>query len=371
MQLNKNIDFDFNRKIWCILGLPFDELNFKNTLNLINLYIQKNKQGVISTLNVNFVINALKNSSFKESVLQGELNIIDSMPILWTAKFLGFPYKETVTGSSLIQYLHSNKNKNKYSIFWFGGKEGAAKKASIKTKNHQSLKLAGYYNPGFGPVKKLSNEKIIEKINQNKPNLLLLALGAKKGASWINCNKNKLNANIISHIGAAMNFISEDIKRAPKWMQKYGLEWLWRIKEEPKLWKRYFNDGLILIKLFFQCILPYKLFIIKNKKYYLIKEDPVINIKENKSKILIKIKGICNNLNLDMIKNNCKKVILKNKDIIIDFYETKYIDNSFLGILFLLIKYQKINNKRLEIKNLNKKLKRIFKLSLLKDLIGK
>jgi N-acetylglucosaminyldiphosphoundecaprenol N-acetyl-beta-D-mannosaminyltransferase len=366
---NKNIDYDFNRKIWCILGLPFDGSTFETTLDFIDSCVKNNKQSVLSTLSVNFIDKALKDHSFRESIIQSDANVIDSTPMLWIVKFLGFPHKETITGSSLVQYLYSQKNKKKYSIFWFGGKKGTAEKAAIKTNSSQLIKAVGHHYPRFVSVKEMSTEDIIHKINKTHPNLLLIALGAKKGVAWTEKNKQKLNANVISHVGAAMNFIAGNLKRAPVWMQKIGLEWLWRIKEEPKLCKRYFNDGKVLLRLLITRIIPHKIFLIKNKKYSFVEKEPNINIKENSSEILIKIKGVCNNLNSEVIRKCFKEFTKKKKDVTIDFSETKYVDNSFLGLLLVLLKYQKINDKKLEITNLDKTLREIFKLNLLTYLL--
>jgi N-acetylglucosaminyldiphosphoundecaprenol N-acetyl-beta-D-mannosaminyltransferase len=253
---------------WYFKDLRFDALSFKDTLNKIDKVIKEKKQIVLSTSNINWLVTALKDPFFKKAVLESEMSVIDGKPLLWIAKFLGFPGKETVAGSSLIQYLHSSQNKKPYTLFWFGGEEGVAEKASIKT-NQTNLKCVGYYSPGFVSVEEMSKKNIINIINSVNPDLLLIALGAKKGVSWIKKNRKRLNARVISHVGATINFIAGDIKRAPRWMQKAGLEWLWRIKEEPKLWKRYFFDGLFLIKVLLRDVLPYKLFFIKNKNIYI------------------------------------------------------------------------------------------------------
>jgi N-acetylglucosaminyldiphosphoundecaprenol N-acetyl-beta-D-mannosaminyltransferase len=114
------------------------------------------------------------------------------------------------------------------------------------------LKAVGALNPGFGTVEQMSTADIIATINQTQPDILLVALGAKKGTQWIEHNRNRLNAKIISHLGTTINFMAGTVQRAPRLMRQFGMEWLWRICQEPKLFSRYVRDGLVLLRLFIQ-----------------------------------------------------------------------------------------------------------------------
>ena len=110
------------------------------------------------------------------------------------------------------------------------------------------LKAVGAINPGFGSVEEMSSNAILHEINQAKPDILLVALGAKKGTAWIEYNRNKLNAGVISHLGATVNFLAGTVKRAPILFRRFGLEWLWRILQEPKLFSRYAYDGWVMFR---------------------------------------------------------------------------------------------------------------------------
>jgi hypothetical protein len=108
----------------------------------------------------------------------------------------------------------------------------------------------GYSSPGFGSIESMSSQTIIDDINRSKADLLVISLGAKKGHQWIAHNESRIEIPVISHLGAAVNFIAGNVKRAPAWMQHAGFEWTWRIYQEPKLLQRYWNDG----KFFLQAI---------------------------------------------------------------------------------------------------------------------
>jgi len=147
-------------------------------------------------------------------------------------------------------------------------------------------------------------------------------------------------------------------------MQKSGLEWLWRITQEPKLLIRYFKDGLVFIYLLITCVFPYALFLYFHKKYLLVKETPIVSVSEENSAIKIKITGICNHLNQNVMKKYFKEAASNDKDVIIDFSEAEYIDNYFLGILLLLFKYKLLQNKKLILQNVGKRVEKIFRLNL-------
>src|ERR1700740_2981282 len=104
-------------------------------------------------------------------------------------------------------------------------------------------------NPGFGSISDMSQDHVIEAINSSGADFLIVSLGAKKGQLWLQRNHNSLAIPIRSHLGAAINFQAGTVKRAPQVVSAWGFEWLWRIKEERYLWKRYRDDGLVFLRL--------------------------------------------------------------------------------------------------------------------------
>ena len=113
-----------------------------------------------------------------------------------------------------------------------------------------------FLNPGFGSVEQKGSDAIIGAINAAEPDFLMIALGATKGQAWIQQNRQRLNARVISYLEVVVNFSAGNIRRSPAWLQQLGLEWLWRIKEEPLLWRRYLGDGLAFLGLVVQEVLP-------------------------------------------------------------------------------------------------------------------
>src|SRR5207244_10946213 len=104
----------------------------------------------------------------------------------------------------------------------------------------------GVLDPGFGSVEEMSRDHIIDKVNAGAADFLAVSLGAKKGQLWLHRNHQRLTIPVRAHLGVTVNFQAGTVKRAPLRLRAWGLEWLWRIKEEPHLWRRYAHDGRVL-----------------------------------------------------------------------------------------------------------------------------
>ncbi len=117
---------------------------------------------------------------------------------------------------------------------------------------------AGWHNPGYGDVDSMSGNEIHAKINAAEADFIIVSLGAAKGQAWIEQNQEHLNAPVIAHLGAVVDFVAGTISRAPGWVSKAGLEWVWRIFSEPSLWRRYWDDGTRLIGLMNRRLGPLK-----------------------------------------------------------------------------------------------------------------
>lgn len=233
-----------------------------------------------------------------------------------------------------------------------------AEQASIKlNEKHKGLECVGFYNPGFGSANDMSAPDIINKINKTDADFIIVSLGAKKGQAWIEANKDKIDAPVISHFGAVVNFIAGNVKRSPIIMQKIGLEWVWRIKEEPLLWKRYFFDGILLLNLIIKRIIPYKLLMlnIKNiEKPLVVKSDVLDNT------VVINIGGIINNENLTSVKMLFENISNLPKYVYINLDKAVYVDSSFIGFLMLLHKNLARLGKNVSVTMTSRKIKKIF-----------
>lgn len=249
-------DVDFSRPRVCILGLPFDAITLDAAVARIREDAFAGRRCFVSTPNLNFAIAAFSDSTFRNSVLRSDLNLIDGMPLVWLARLMGLKVPMRVAGSDVFEALtgHSAPALN---IYLFGGVEGAAAAACERINQRRGgLRCVGFDAPGNGSIESMSSDDRISRINQSGAQFVVVALGARKGQAWIERNADRLTAPILSHLGAVMNFAAGTLRRAPGWMQRSGLEWAWRIREEPELWRRYWHDGTLAARLVFARVLP-------------------------------------------------------------------------------------------------------------------
>jgi N-acetylglucosaminyldiphosphoundecaprenol N-acetyl-beta-D-mannosaminyltransferase len=260
--------------------------------------------------------------------------------------------------------VKDKKRKTPVKIFFFGGEAGAAETAHRSlNENGVGAKSCGFYDPGFVSVDEMSSPEIIAAINQCEPDFILVALGAKKGQSWILRNRDSLNAPVISHLGAVINFVSNRIKRSPDVFQKLGLEWVWRIYQEPGLWKRYYFDGVSLLKYVFFGLIP--ILISKQRKHFSKKNENVSNFVV-KDDGIIHISGVITDGNLLEFKNGLVKLLCSTnqRDLTLDCSKLEYINNPAIASLQVFVAAIESKNKTVKLKGLSRSLKSTLKRSL-------
>src|SRR5262249_43573741 len=185
-------------------------------------------------------------------------------------------------------------------VFLFGGGEGVAAVAGrLLNAARTGLSCVGTMNPGFGTMEDMSRDDIIGAVNASDADFLVVSLGARKGQLWLHRNHNRLTIPVRAHLGAVLNFAAGTVKRAPRWLRACGLEWMWRIKEEPGLWRRYAHDGLVLVRLVFTRVLPLA---ILNQWYRLQSErkpkDLLISTEQHHHSVTISLAGDANQRNI-------------------------------------------------------------------------
>lgn len=353
---------DFYRQSWCLCGLPFDVVDTSSAISALKRAIKEERPFFISTPNLNFLIAAQTDKAFRESVINSDLSVADGMPLIWMARLLKIPLPERVAGSNLMEALFAEKNGPPIRVYFFGGEPGAGERAcQVINQANAGLRAVGHYCPGFGTIEAMSSDDIIDEINRHEIDFLIVALGARKGQAWIEKNRHRLKAPAISHLGAVINFFAGTVKRAPVWMQRVGLEWLWRILEEPSLWKRYLFDGLRFAKLLLSNVIPYAIWIRFNQKKLNEIKPVVINIEEDDDTIKIYLIGACIDKTIAALRPVFKECVLKKKDILIDLQAVPVIDGAFLGLCLLLYKHLNQYGCQLNFQNINQQNTRIFK----------
>jgi N-acetylglucosaminyldiphosphoundecaprenol N-acetyl-beta-D-mannosaminyltransferase len=332
---------DFSRNVFGVLGLPVDSLERAAVLQKLVSAVEKAAPLLISTPNVNFLVTSRSNKQFRDSLLMSDLCLPDGMPIVWIARLLGIPIKRRLSGADLFQALKSEvKAARPLKVFLFGGGEGAAETVA-RLLNAQSggLRCVGVLNPGFGTLDELSSQEIIETINSSNADLLAVFFSAIKAQSWLLLNRDRLTIPIRAQFGATINFQAGLTRRAPRLLQETGFEWLWRIKEEPYLWRRYWNDGLKLLWLLLKNALPLWINGCWTRLRALSKFEPlVVEAREDHDSITIKLSGFLTAEFVDRAVPQFREALATKRQIVIDLSKARGIDPRFFGLFLMLYK---------------------------------
>lgn len=236
-----------------LFDIEFDNFNFKDFSNYIDEAIKRKEPKYIVTCNVDHVVKMKKNQNFSIVYKKADAIVVDGMPILWTSKLKRTPLKQKISGSDILPTLGDHFAEKKYKLFFLGGEEGIAEKAKDNLqKVFNDLNVVGCYSPPYGFEKSMEeNAKLISLLKKAKPDILFVGLGAPKQELWISQYYKEYDVPISIGIGGTFDLLSGNLRRAPKLIQKLGLEWFWRLIQEPgRLWKRYIIEDSMFILLF-------------------------------------------------------------------------------------------------------------------------
>jgi len=226
-----------NKKI-NLLSIPIDNISMQETIFYIKNAINSNEKILREDINAAKLVWLKDNPKLKEIILKADIINADGQSIVFASKLLNKPLKERVTGIDLMQNLIELSNKEDWSLYFLGATDEVVQEVVKKVqREYKNIKIAGFHN---GYFKEEEEEKIIDDINNSGANIVFVGISTPKKEYFINRNYKKLNSNLIMGVGGSFDVFANKIKRAPLFMQKYGLEWLYRLYQEPrKMWKRY------------------------------------------------------------------------------------------------------------------------------------
>lgn len=349
---------DFDRDVHCLLGLPIDAIDLAGAERRIRAAAAARSPCFMSTPNVNFLIACRSDDAFRNTVLHSDLSLADGMPLVWLARLLGIPLRERVAGASLFEALRGGQGRP-LAVYFFGGPDGVAERAARRLElEAKGLVCAGYASPGFGSVEEMSNEETIRRINGSNADVLVVSLGARKGQAWIERNRARINVPVVSHLGAVVDFTAGTVRRAPAWMQRAGLEWLWRIKEQPSLWRRYLGDGLALAMLLLTRVLPYVWY----ARYpgSGTPEEACVEAREDENEYAIVLRGAWTRANIALLRASFSQAAQAGKDVRLDLTGVSHVDSAFVGLVMLLRGYLQQHGRRLAVRSVPRRVQRLI-----------
>jgi N-acetylglucosaminyldiphosphoundecaprenol N-acetyl-beta-D-mannosaminyltransferase len=227
-----------------ILGVPFDNVTTAETIETIDRMVASRQAHYLVTANVDFLVQAQEDVELRRILFDAHLVLCDGTPLVWASRLLGNPLLERVAGADLVPLLLRVAAEKQYRVFFLGATpESCTQAVNNLKKLHPALIIADHYSPPFNKLLEMDHNEIKQRILAAKPDLLFVSFGCPKQEKWIAMHFQSLGVPVSAGVGATIDFLAGTVKRAPVWMQRFGMEWIYRLAQEPRrLFKRYFKD---------------------------------------------------------------------------------------------------------------------------------
>ena len=233
-----------------VAGVRIDAVDLESAMARIETAIGTGSRIQIATVNLDFLVQAQRSAELRSVLNQSDLNIADGMPVVWLSKLAGRDLPGRTAGSDLVPLALSRLAARHARVFLLGGEGAVAIDAARRLEQiYPGLVVAGHCEPPRASIDRMPNRSIIRLIRHSRPDVLLVALGNPKQELWIARHLQQLDVSVAIGVGCTLDIMAGRVRRAPGWMQKVGLEWLFRLMQEPgRLFRRYAIDSLWLAR---------------------------------------------------------------------------------------------------------------------------
>jgi len=238
--------------VW-IWGLPLARLTFDRTLDLVDRLIDRRRPGFFITANLHYAMLTDRDPRLPAVNQRASFIVADGMPMVWYSRLTGRPLPERVAGSDLVHGLCRRAAKRGHRLFLLGGQPGVAREAAaVFTRRYPALRIVDAEAPMLAEMTPQEHAGLVARIRQARPDILLVAFGQPKGELWLAEHCGQLEVPVCAQVGASFDFVSGRVRRAPPWIQRIGMEWMYRLAQEPKrMGPRYLRDAMFLGKAVF------------------------------------------------------------------------------------------------------------------------
>lgn len=224
-----------------VLGVNVDAIDMPMALEVIDGWIARRERHYVTITNVHGVIESQADATLRQIHNRAGLVTPDGMPLVWLGWLNGHRHVTRVCGPDLMLVLSERSAAKGYRHYFYGGKEGVPEllKDSLQ-RRFPGLDVVGTYSPPFRPLTEAEDDEVVEMINGAEPDIVWVGLSTPKQEKWMAAHIDRLDAPVLIGVGAAFDFHTGLVKRAPRWIQHSGFEWLFRLMSEPRrLWRRY------------------------------------------------------------------------------------------------------------------------------------
>lgn len=231
-----------------ILKTNINVTNMLDTVSYINEHLDELRGDYICVSNVHTTVMSYENEHYREIQNGGAMALPDGSPLSRYSRRHGFPQACRVTGPDLMIEMLKISSQYGYRHFFYGSTpEVLENMRKVIERDYPGAVIAGMYSPPFRPVTEAEDDEVVNMINEAAPDFIWVGLGAPKQEEWMYSHSLRTKGLMLG-VGAGFDYLAGELKRAPMWMQKFSLEWLYRLMQEPKrLWKRYMTSNLKFI----------------------------------------------------------------------------------------------------------------------------
>lgn len=224
-----------------ILGVQVSAVNMPQALEHLMRHIDQGHRGYVCVTDVNALLHASKDPELCRIFNTSTMTVPDGVPLVWAGRSAGAAWMDRVCGPDLMPALLKVAAQNQWSSYFLGGGPHVAEDMIERFKQAiPDLKIAGWQSPPFRELSPEEEEAMIQEINDSAAEIVWVGLGAPKQERWMDHYRNRLTPSLLVGVGGAFDMHAGRVRRAPGWVQRSGLEWAYRLAQEPgRLWKRY------------------------------------------------------------------------------------------------------------------------------------
>jgi N-acetylglucosaminyldiphosphoundecaprenol N-acetyl-beta-D-mannosaminyltransferase len=234
-----------------VWGLPLARLTMADALSQINELVASRRPSYLITANLHYAMLSHADPLLQKVNDGAAFILADGQPLVWVSRWLRNPLPERVAGADLLWRLAENAAERGQRLFMLGGAPGVADETARRLcQRYPGLQIAGTACPAVDERPASEQAALLERIRSTAPDIMLVALGQPKGELWIAANYEKLLIPVCVQIGASFDFVVGRVRRAPRWLQRFGLEWAFRLCQEPRrLLGRYVRNLVFLLRM--------------------------------------------------------------------------------------------------------------------------
>jgi N-acetylglucosaminyldiphosphoundecaprenol N-acetyl-beta-D-mannosaminyltransferase len=228
-----------------VLGVNVSAINMDMALGSIQGWIESGDHQYVCVTGVHGVMESQSDESLRAIHNRAGLVTPDGMPLVWLSRLRGAKHVQRVYGPDLMDACCEVSVRHGWRHFFFGGAPGVAELLADRLRRRfPSLKIVGTFSPAFRPLTELEDEEVVRLINEARPDIVWVGLSTPKQERWMAAHHNRLQASVLLGVGAAFDFHAGLKRQAPRWMQRIGMEWSFRLATEPRrLWRRYLTNN--------------------------------------------------------------------------------------------------------------------------------